>query len=89
MFLKLQSDIYVSPEDLTYLSVTDAKVLGEEYEGRFVLHAEGNPRVVYKLWKQYEDEISQGMDVYFSLKKMEYFRNHCEEVMPGLYKYKP
>ena len=87
--LKLESDIYVSPEDSSYLSVTDAKFLGGDYKGRYIVHAEGNPRVIYKLWKRYESDISQGQDVYFMLKKLQYFRNHCIEVAPGLYKYIP
>ena len=87
--IKLDSKIYASPEHLSYMVVTDAELLGGGYKGKFVVHVEGNARVIYKLWKQYEDEISpEGVDVYYSLKKLEYFINHSEEVVPGLYKYR-
>lgn len=88
-YYKFEADIFVSPDDLSYISVSDARILGEEYEGKFIVHAEGNPRVIFKIWQQYYDEISpDGTDVFFSLKQWHYFRNHSEEVMPGLYKYR-
>jgi hypothetical protein len=79
----------MSPEDLSYISVADAQILGDEYIGKFIVHAEGNPRVIYKLWQEFYEEISpDNTEVYFSLKNKDYFKNHCAEVIPGLYKYR-
>lgn len=49
-------------------------------EGRlasYLLHCEGNPRVLYRIFKECKGFLHP--DKYFMLKDEKFFRNHCVE----------
>jgi hypothetical protein len=84
--MKTQSDIYFEGD--SYFSFADASPL-IGLEGYYLIHAEGNSRVLFKIFLEYKSEITGRGNVYFMLKKLKYFKNHCEPVegYDGLYKY--
>lgn len=60
----------------TYIVFIDA-VIGDELAS-FVLHAEGNPRVIYRLVKENSDKLHSNK--YYMLKDVKTFGNHSEVV---------
>lgn len=63
-------------------SVVDEALFGKN---TFICHLEGNPKVIYRLFKQHSNEI-QG-DLLFCYQDKNFFSNHSEEIAPGLWKY--
>ena len=83
--MRLETELII--EDTSYFVVTEAyPLIG--LEGKYLVHAEGNRRTLFNLWKKHK--IAFGSTTYFMLKKFEYFRNHCEPVEghDGLFTYK-
>lgn len=53
----------------------------------FIVHMEGTPKQLYKLGKEHYDELHKDR-IFFCIKDKNYFGNHCEEILPGLFEYK-
>ena len=86
--MRLETELIISEDNPTsYFVVTEAyPLIG--LEGKYLIHAEGNNRTLFKLWR---DNLTVfGPTTYFMLKKFEYFRNHATPVegYDGLYVYK-
>jgi len=83
--MRLETELII--EGTSYFVVTEAyPLIG--LEGKYLVHAEGNRRTLFKLWNKHKKVF--GKTTYFMLKKFEYFKNHCDPVegFDGLYIYK-
>jgi hypothetical protein len=86
--MRLETELIISEESPTsYFVVTEAyPLIG--LKGKYLVHAEGNRRTLFKLWR--ENVNAFGPTTYFMLKKFNYFKNHATPVegYDGLYIYK-
>jgi len=83
--MRLETELIT--DGTSYFVVTEAyPLIG--LEGKYLVHAEGNRRVLFKLWRENAKAFTP--ITYFMLKKFEYFRNHAVPVegKQGLYYYK-
>ena len=83
--MRLDSELIT--DGTSYFVVTEAyPLIG--LEGKYLVHAEGNRKAVFKLWR--ENVIAFKPITYFMLKDVKYFRNHAIPVegCDGLYYYK-
>jgi len=83
--MRLETELIT--DGTSYFVVTEAyPLIG--LEGKYLVHAEGNRRALFKLWR--ENLKAFGSTTYFMLKKFEYLRNHATPVkgLDGLYIYK-
>lgn len=62
-------------------------VFSKEYmEGfTFIVHVEGTPKALYRLWKENRDEL-EGRILY-CIKDKDFFSGHSVEIEEGLYEY--
>ena len=83
--MRLETELII--EGTSYFVVADAHPL-IGLKGKYLVHAEGNRRTLFKLWREHQEVF--GPTCYFMLKKFEYFRNHAIPVEGelGLYYYK-
>lgn len=51
----------------------------------FIVHMEGTPKQLFRLWKEHRDEI-QGRLLY-CIKDKDFFKNHSTEIEEDLYEY--
>lgn len=83
--MKLNTTLYA--DGMSYFVIADAQdVLG--IVGHYIIHMEGTPTKLYKLWLNHKEEININ-NLYFMMKDDKFFKNHSEELKgyDGVYKY--
>ena len=86
--MKLEADLYYK-EDSYFVVVDAIGVVGKP--GRYIVHAEGVPKTLFKVYKEHKEEITPSdKTTYFMVKSLKYFKNHSEPVkgIEGLFKWK-
>ena len=86
---KVESTTYIGDDNTSYFVFMDAVI--DNKMSSYILHCEGNPRVLYKLWKEIKDDFAD-KEVYYMLKRKEILGNHSIKVTVDnngqiLYKY--
>ncbi|AIA83158.1 hypothetical protein AV947_gp43 [Podophage Lau218] len=83
--MKLNTTLYADGENY-FVVANSYDIVG--IDGSYIIHLEGNPKKLYKLWIKYKKEIDI-KNLYFMKIKGDYFKNHSEAVAgcDGLYKY--
>jgi len=66
--------VYIADDNKSYFCFTMLEI--EDKPEFYLLHAEGNAKALYRLWKVAETEF-EGKDIYFMLKHEKYFYKHC------------
>lgn len=72
-------------EDGSYIVISHS-ILPKEYGlYTFIIHFEGTPKQLYKLWKEHREHIFGR--VLYCIKELDFFKNHSREIEEGLYEY--
>lgn len=73
-------------EDGSYVVFSNS-ILGTDKYGEytFILHLEGTPKQIYRLWKQHRPNIKGR--VLYCIKDIDFFKKHSREIEEDLYEY--